>query len=195
MWQLLAQCKYNYRQQLAHILQQASAAAHVAQDTYTLSVEAISLLTNTHKHAHTHTPLHAPYSTQMQITPMNMLSGRLTLRMCDMMSCCIEMRINCAKESLLLLLKPQQSTKLTNRCQSCLNKYGSVKIEKFLANSSLSEDPQTARAICLCQPQSKLFAAAYQNFCPMKQAREGSTSKFNVACVNASHLAELPEHY
>lgn len=29
----------------------------------------------------------------------------------------------------------------------------------------------------------------------MKQAREGSTSKFNVACVNASHLAELPEHY
>lgn len=55
LWQLLAQCKYNYRQQLAHILQQASAAAHVAQDTYTLSVEAISLLTNTHKHTRTHT--------------------------------------------------------------------------------------------------------------------------------------------
>lgn len=55
LWQLLAQCKYNYRQQLAHILQQASAAAHVAQDTYRLSVEAISLLTNTHKHTRTHT--------------------------------------------------------------------------------------------------------------------------------------------
>lgn len=180
MWQLLAQCKYNYRQQLAHILQQASAAAHVAQDTYTLSVEAISLLTNTHKHAHTHTPLHAPYSTQMQITPMNMLSGRLTLRMCDMMSCCIEMRINCAKESLLLLLlllKPPQSPKLTNRCQSCLNKYGSVKIEKFLANSSLSEDPQTARAICLCQPQTKMFCCSLSKLSPNEASKGGQHIK------------------
>lgn len=131
-----------------------------------------------------------PYSTPMQITPMNMLSGRPTLRMCDMMSCCIEMRINCAKESLLLLLllKPQQSPKTDKSLSKLPLQIWQRKNRKVFGQLFVGRPADSAGHMSMSAPDENV-AAAYQNFRPMKQAREGSTSKFNVACEKMFHTS------